>query len=826
MKKLLRKIVSCMLVFSILMGSVSLDVYAITQDDVSSRLSSLMSQYVGTTWNQSFAGGTQCYAFAHYIFNNIFGRGSVQVGNGAVSSNSTCYKLNNVANDVTVVGILEPGYTVSDLTALFNKIRPGDYVQVKRRSSGGPHSMIAVNADSTGINIFDANSDGKGTIKNYTQSPSTFYDKNSGVSVYRHNSYDTQVCYCSESYAGDYTVTTSSASLNMRSGHGSSYGIVTTIPKGAKVYVSKGDGTWAHVEYNGYSGYCSMEYLTKVSLDLKLKCWFSNTGMGDAISEVRTGSDLYLCYKIYDANTGKLWNELENKNYSVKQTIYNPDGSEHFSYTYQNSDNNWIRINPEQTGTYTGKIEISGDQNGVLTRTITVKDKRSFGIKTWFSDTKMGDTAESVEVGDGIYLCYKIYNQDSGILFNDLDEYDVSYTVKEVIYDPSGKECKSATFTQSDNNYIVVTAEKSGIYKGVITLNLGGQIHSFTKEVTVNQTTDKVSYNANGGTGEPGTQTKTKGTTLQLSSVKPQKAYTLTYDKNGGTLATTSKIVNCTFNSWNTKQDGSGTKYSSGGNYTVDSNVTLYAQWTNPIAGTLNTPTREGYTFNGWYSGGKQITPSTTITGNMTLVANWTKNVQSTGILAAGSVQGKAKDTVAVPIILEKNPGIIAIQCKLKYDSSKVKLVNVESADIMDGSALSTNYSQNPYILSFGDGLDETDITTIGNLAVVYFEILPAFTEGTTKLELIFENAYDKDLNEVDFETKSGEIEIKSYIPGDVNGDGQVKLNDAMLLRRYVAGWDVTIDMLAGDVNRDGQVKLNDAMLLRRYVAGWDVVLK
>ena len=53
-----------------------------------------------------------------------------------------------------------------------------------------------------------------------------------------------------------------------------------------------------------------------------------------------------------------------------------------------------------------------------------------------------------------------------------------------------------------------------------------------------------------------------------------------------------------------------------------------------------------------------------------------------------------------------------------------------------------------------------------------------------------------------------------------------MKLNDAILLRRYVAGWDVTIDLLAADVNRDGQVKLNDAILLRRYVAGWDVTLK
>ena len=68
--------------------------------------------------------------------------------------------------------------------------------------------------------------------------------------------------------------------------------------------------------------------------------------------------------------------------------------------------------------------------------------------------------------------------------------------------------------------------------------------------------------------------------------------------------------------------------------------------------------------------------------------------------------------------------------------------------------------------------------------------------------------------------------EEQAHKPGDVNHDGQVKLNDAILLRRYTAGWDVEIDMVAADVNGDGSVKLNDSILLRRYVAGWDVVLK
>ena len=75
---------------------------------------------------------------------------------------------------------------------------------------------------------------------------------------------------------------------------------------------------------------------------------------------------------------------------------------------------------------------------------------------------------------------------------------------------------------------------------------------------------------------------------------------------------------------------------------------------------------------------------------------------------------------------------------------------------------------------------------------------------------------------------ESGDSEtnvVQSPDPGDVNGDGKVKLDDAIMLRRYVADWDMEIDIRAGDVNGDGKIKLDDAIILRRYVAGWDVEL-
>ena len=68
-----------------------------------------------------------------------------------------------------------------------------------------------------------------------------------------------------------------------------------------------------------------------------------------------------------------------------------------------------------------------------------------------------------------------------------------------------------------------------------------------------------VTYNANGGTGAPGSQTKTHGVTLTLSSTVPTRA-------------------NYIFQGWATSSTGA-VAYQPGGSYTANAAVTLYAIW-------------------------------------------------------------------------------------------------------------------------------------------------------------------------------------------------------------------------------------------------------
>ena len=62
--------------------------------------------------------------------------------------------------------------------------------------------------------------------------------------------------------------------------------------------------------------------------------------------------------------------------------------------------------------------------------------------------------------------------------------------------------------------------------------------------------------------------------------------------------------------------------------------------------------------------------------------------------------------------------------------------------------------------------------------------------------------------------------------PGDVNADGSVNLKDAVLLRRMLAGWNVTADPLNADVNADGETDLQDVAAISRCLAGgWNTEL-
>lgn len=118
--------------------------------------------------------------------------------------------------------------------------------------------------------------------------------------------------------------------------------------------------------------------------------------------------------------------------------------------------------------------------------------------------------------------------------------------------------------------------------------------------------TYRINYNANGGSGAPSSQTKTYGISINLSGTIPTRA-------------------GHNFLGWSTNSNATSATYQAGSNFTLNSNITLYAVWSpyrhtvsyNANGGSgapsnqtktygfllkLSTiiPTRTGYSFLGW----------------------------------------------------------------------------------------------------------------------------------------------------------------------------------------------------------------------------------
>lgn len=124
-----------------------------------------------------------------------------------------------------------------------------------------------------------------------------------------------------------------------------------------------------------------------------------------------------------------------------------------------------------------------------------------------------------------------------------------------------------------------------------------------------------VSYNANGGSGAPSSQTKYYGKTLTLSSTKPSR-------------------TGYTFKGWATTASGS-VSYNSGASYTANASVTLYAVWQ------ANT-----YTVKYNANGGTGAPSNQTKTHGVTLTLSSTKptrpSVSSDGVVTTYTFKGWA----------------------------------------------------------------------------------------------------------------------------------------------------------------------------------------
>lgn len=252
--------------------------------------------------------------------------------------------------------------------------------------------------------------------------------------------------------------------------------------------------------------------------------------------------------------------------------------------------------------------------------------------------------------------------------------FSVAEEVKVTLNANGGKVTTSSLVVDKGSNYYakLPTPTRSGYtFSGWYTKKTNGTKIVKSKAVASKATTlyahwkknpsYKVTLNANGGTASKKSITVTSGLTYSGLPTPTRTGYT--------------------FDGWYTKKTG-GTKITSSTEVTITAKQTLYAHWLKNYKVTFNatggkvsgkssasktvvqgktyaslpTPTRTGYTFNGWYTaktGGTKVTVSTKVTKDHTLYARWTKNVYKVTLDANG---GTVSSTVLSVNYGEKLP--------------------------------------------------------------------------------------------------------------------------------------------------------------------------
>lgn len=85
------------------------------------------------------------------------------------------------------------------------------------------------------------------------------------IATFEHDSKGKNVSNSNNTPSGVQYEVTPSSGLNVRDGRGTTYKVLTAMPKGTKISVTDISGGWGKVTYNGKTGYSSMQYLKQVN---------------------------------------------------------------------------------------------------------------------------------------------------------------------------------------------------------------------------------------------------------------------------------------------------------------------------------------------------------------------------------------------------------------------------------------------------------------------------------------------------------------------------------------------------------------------------------
>lgn len=618
--------------------------------------------------------------------------------------------------------------------------------------------------------------------------------------------------------------------------------------------INEGDSLWiSKSEYGG--SVKSTDGTTKLA-KVVFGIYNTNGSLTSSKNEVTKTNINATSYSITSSDDTILFSSLSQGNYVFKITGYDVDGksgSASFNFTVVKSGTTTYTVSYNANG---GSGEPSS-QTKIKDTTLTLSTQKPTRDGFAFIGWATSPSATSAQYQPG-----GSYTSNASVTLYAVWEKQI-YTIS---YNANGGTGAPAAQTKAFGYALALSTQvptRSGYaFLGWATSSSAtsaqyqpGDIYSTNANLTLyavwKTQTYTVSYNANGGSGAPSAQTKTHDVAFTLSTQKPTRD-------------------GYTFLGWATSSSAAYAQYQPGDSYTNNANVTLYAVWQDEIytityysnggvmclrgvggaytddynteskgkstviGKNIYTITRDGYTFMGWATN-----PNATVAQyqngdiynkdvDIDLYALWSKNASGNSpVIEVKGTTGMAGEEVSVTINLKNNPGISSMKLNVQYDSSILEPVSANIASGFknaSGANAIENISKNPIVLNWvllGSG--DINENTFATITFKIKDNAPKLKRGNIIVTYDADDVCNSKDENVPFEISNGYVEVVSYIPGDINGDGKVNNKDVTRLFQYLSGMDVEVVNNALDVNGDGKVNNKDVTRLFQYLSGMDV---
>ena len=321
------------------------------------------------------------------------------------------------------------------------------------------------------------------------------------------------------------------------------------------------------------------------------------------------------------------------------------------------------------TGNYPGTATSTEIRKGSPLKTITLADCKKMdagynvenGIK--YKEGKVNDAVVTTTniSSDGSTVIKLYYERTYGTLTTEAGNNIASVTEQNARRYYYGATVPSLSATcNSEVGYTIAFSKWSSSNTTYIGDSGTSTISSFTWPAMPTGTAIKLrasaTKTANGYTVTYQYNNATSGNTVTDKPItygnnygtlpSPGRAYTVTFNANGGNVSIDSTTASYTFGGWY-KETSYTNEIQSTTIVTTANSHTIYAKWTGGTI-SLPTPTRAGHTFDGWYtsaSGGTNVTTSTKIESEQTIYAHWTINKWTVAYNANGGSGAPSSQT-------------------------------------------------------------------------------------------------------------------------------------------------------------------------------------